>query len=311
MTAPPTVMVVNPASANGRTAREWPEIARRAAARGMRPDVRTTRGPDHATELTRQALREGARLIVAVGGDGTVSEVVNGFFDGDEPVAPDAELAVVCRGSGCDLIRTFGISKHTDRALDVAAHGSVRTIDVGRVTFTGHDGERRVRRFANVASVGLTGVVAERVNNAGAPLGATVAFAWATVASFVRYRNSRFHVQIDDRSLDAVCNNVIVANCRYFAGGMKILPDAAPDDGRLDVLVWGDVSKADLARNLHKLYRGTHVGHPKADISRATRIEVVPETALPIEVDGEVPGTTPVVFELTPAALRLRVPGRS
>jgi diacylglycerol kinase (ATP) len=308
VTERPVVMVVNPASANGRTAREWPEIARRAAARGTRPEVRVTDSPGHATELTRSALRGGARQILAVGGDGTVSEVVNGFFDGDRLVAPAAELAVVCRGSGCDLIRTFGIPKRTDRALAVAAGGRIRTIDVGRIGFVGHDGAPSVRRFVNAASAGLTGVVAKRVNGAGTPLGATVAFAWSTIVAFAGYRNSRFHVQIDDRRLDAVCSNVIVANCRYFAGGMKILPAAEPDDGLLDVLVWGDVSKADLARNLHKLYRGTHVTHPKADISRATRVEVSPQTPLPIEVDGEVPGTTPAVFDLTPAVLRLRVP---
>jgi diacylglycerol kinase (ATP) len=301
-------MVVNPASANGRTARGWPEIARRAAARGLDADVRLTEGPGHATELTRAALGEGAATIVAVGGDGTVSEVVNGFFDGDRAVAPEAELAVICRGSGCDFIRTYGIGKHTDRAVEVAARGRVRTIDVGRVAFTGHDGHPASRRFANIASAGLTGVAAAAANRSSKRLGATAAFAWAAVSTFVAYRNSRFRIRIDDRTFERVCNNVIVANGRYFAGGMHILPAAEPDDGRLDVLVWGDVSKLDLARNLHKLYRGTHVNHPKADISRAARVRVETDVPLPIEVDGEVPGTTPAVFGIEPAALRLRVP---
>jgi len=154
----------------------------------------------------------------------------------------------------------------------------------------------------------LTGVAADRVNRSEKPLGATVAFAWAAVATFATYRNTRFHVQIDDEQIDQVCNNAIVANCRYFAGGMKILPDADPSDGLLDVLVWGDVSKADLARNLHKLYRGTHVGHPKATIRRARRVVVTPESPLPIEVDGEQPGLTPATFEVVPSALRLRAP---
>jgi diacylglycerol kinase family enzyme len=135
-----------------------------------------------------------------------------------------------------------------------------------------------------------------------------VAFAWAAVATFVGYRNTRFSIDVDGERIDQVCNNVIVANCRYFAGGMKILPMADPGDGKLDVLIWGDVSRVDLARNLHKLYRGTHVGHPKARILRATRVTVTPETALPIEVDGEQPGTTPATFSLVPSALRLRVP---
>jgi YegS/Rv2252/BmrU family lipid kinase len=301
-------MVVNPASDHGRTARRWPQIARAAAARGLDLDVRATEAAGHATELTRAALREGARLIVAVGGDGTVSEVANGFFDGETPVGPEAELAIVPRGSGCDFVKTFAIPKQVEAAVTTAAAGNVRTIDVGRVRFSDWDGAPASRIFCNVASAGLTGVAADRVNRSGKPLGATVAFAWGTAMTFVGYRNSRFRVRIDERELDQVCNNVIVANCRFYASGMKIMPMADPGDGLLDVLVWGDVGKADLARNLHKLYRGTHIGHPKADISRARRITVEPDVTLPIEADGETPGVTPATFEIVPAALRLRVP---
>jgi diacylglycerol kinase (ATP) len=301
-------MIVNPASDNGRTARRWPEIARAAAARGLELDVRSTEAAGHATELTRAALDEGAGLIVAVGGDGTVSEVANGFFDGAAAVRPDAELAIVPRGSGCDFVKTFAIPKQVERAAAVAAGGEVRTVDLGRVRFTDWDGRPAERIFCNVASAGLTGVAADRVNRSGKPLGATVAFAWGTIVTFVGYRNSRFRVRIDDRELDQVCNNVIVANCRFYASGMKIMPMADPGDGLLDVLVWGNVGRADLARTLHKLYRGTHVGHPKADISRARRVTVEPDSPLPIEADGETPGVTPVTFEVVPAALRLRVP---
>jgi diacylglycerol kinase family enzyme len=184
----------------------------------------------------------------------------------------------------------------------------VRTVDLGRVRFTDWDGAPAERVFCNVASAGLTGVAADRVNRSGKPLGATVAFAWGTIVAFAGYRNSRFRVRIDDRELDQVCNNVIVANCRFFASGMKIMPMADPGDGFLDALVWGDVGKADLARNLHRLYRGTHIGHPKADISRARLVTVEPDAPLPIEADGETPGVTPATFEVLPAALRLRVP---
>ena len=215
-----------------------------------------------------------------MGGDGTISETVNGFYDGAEPVAPAAELAVVSRGSGGDFARKFRIPKATDAALEVAAHGApcARSTWAGSPTRPATAAEES-RLYCNVASAGLTGTVAERINRSGKPLGATVAFAWGAVATFFGYRNSRFRVRIDERELDQVCNNVIVGNCRYFASGMKILPMAEPDDGLLDVLVWGDVGKVDLALNLHRLYRGTHVNHPKADFSRATRVVVAPEHA--------------------------------
>ena len=301
-------MIVNPASDGGRTARAWPEIAARARAHGLDVEPRVTEAPGHAAELTRAALREGVELIVTVGGDGTVSETVNGFFDGGEPVETAAELAVVMRGSGCDFARTFRIPKRTDAALDIAAKGATRTVDLGRVTYTAHTGGEETRLFCNISSAGLTGEVAERVNRSGKPLGATVAFAWGAIATFFGHRNSRFRVRIDEREIDQVSNNVIVGNCRYFAGGMKILPMAEPDDGMLEVLVWGDVGKLDLAMNLHRLYRGTHVNHPKGDFSRAVRVVVEPEAPLPIEADGEQPGVTPATFEVVPAAIRLRVP---
>ncbi len=302
------VLIVNPASDGGRTAKRWQEVAGRAAAHGLDLEPRLTEAPGHAADLTRQALRQGAGLIVALGGDGTVSETVNGFFDGTDPVAPAAELAVIERGSGCDFARTFRIPKAIDAALEVAANGRTVPIDLGRVSFVAADGGPETRLYCNVASAGLTGVVAERVNRSGKPLGATVAFAWGAVATFFGYRNHRFRVEIDGRTIEQVCNNVIVANCRYFAGGMHIVPMADPTDGMLDALVWGDVGKLDLAMNLHRLYRGTHVHHPKAEFSRAHTVRVEPDSPLPIEADGEQPGTTPATFEVVPAAVRLRVP---
>jgi diacylglycerol kinase (ATP) len=299
-----TVMIVNPASSAGRTARQWPEIAKRAKAHGLDVEVRLTEQRGHATELAREAAGRNVPLVLAIGGDGTVSEVANGLVG-----AAATELAIVQRGSGCDIMRTFGIPKDADRALEIAAKAPARTIDLGRAEYAGRDGAIESRHFINIASAGLTGVAADRVNRSGKPLGATVAFGWAAVATFAGYRNSRFRVQIDDELIDQVCNNAIVANCRYFAGGMKIAPEADPGDGLLDVLVWGDVSRLDLARNLHKLYRGTHTNHPKATIRRARRVVVTPRSPLPIEADGEQPGLTPATFEVVPSALRLRAPG--
>jgi diacylglycerol kinase (ATP) len=150
-------MIVNPASANGRTRTRWPQIARRAVAHGIEPEVALTEGPGHATELAAAAVSAGAELVLAVGGDGTVSEVANGMVG-----APATDLAVIQRGSGCDFGRTFGIAKATDKALAVAAGGNVRAIDVGRVAYTAPDGSPATRFFANIASAGLTGVAASR-----------------------------------------------------------------------------------------------------------------------------------------------------
>ncbi len=152
--------------------------------------------------------------------------------------------------------------------------------------------------------------MAERAESTSKRLGGTPAFLFATVATFAAWRNVPFRVTVDDEPpLELVANNVICANGRAFGGGIKVCPQAEPDDGLLDVLVWGDVGKLDLALNLPRLYRGTHLGHRKVTVLRARRVHVEPSRPLPLELDGELPGTTPATFEIAPGALRLRVPG--
>jgi diacylglycerol kinase (ATP) len=307
MTARPLV-IVNPAARNGAVGRSWSTLEATLASLGVDPETVHTERPGHATELTRQGLRDGPRLVVAVGGDGTVNEVVNGFFEGGEAIAAEAELAIVPIGTGRDGVRTYAISGRPDRAIALIADGATRTIDLGRATYTAHGGGEESRIFLNIASCGLSGAVAERANRTSKRLGGTPAFLWATIATFAGWKNVPFRVTIDGDTRELVANNTIVANGRYFGGGMKIAADAKPDDGLLDTIVFGDVGRLDLALNMHRLYRGTILRHPKASHQLARTVSVEPARPLPIEIDGEQPGVTPVRFEVLTAALRLRVP---
>jgi len=249
-------------------------------------------------------VEDGAELLVAVGGDGTVNEVVNGLVGAER-----AELAVIPRGTGGDFVRTFGIPAKLEGAVRIALGEKTRTIDVGRAaydTWTGPPGEAY---FANIASAGMSGAVAKRTNEASsAPLGGKAAYLWSTVAVFAGWRNTEITVTVDGETRSGPMFDVIVANCRYLAGGMKITPEAEPDDGLFDVLLIGDVSKLDLALTMPKIYRGTHLPHPKAELLRGASVVVEAQMPLPVELDGEQPGTTPVRFDVVPQALRLRVP---
>jgi YegS/Rv2252/BmrU family lipid kinase len=259
--------------------------------------------PEHLAELAHEAASGGARLIVAVGGDGTVNEVVNGIA-GIEGV----ELAIVHRGTGGDFVRTFGIPHKLEQALDVARGTTTREIDLGRSTYVSWAGPERGHWFANIASAGMSGAVAKRVNESRMALGGKLSYAWNTVAVFARWRNVQLTVTVDGERRSGPMYDVIVANGRYLAGGMKITPDAEPDDGLFDVLLIGDVTKLDLVLTLPKIYRGTHLPHPKAELLRGTTVTIEAPIPLPVELDGEQPGTTPVSFEIVPRALRLRVP---
>ena len=300
------VFVVNPASANGSTRRRWPEIAHQAAEAGLVGPALLSKGPGQIADLARRACEDGARLVVAVGGDGTVNEAVNGLM-GVEPECR-AELATIPRGTGKDFARSFGIPADVAKALDVARDGSTRTVDAGRATFVEWDGSPAESYFANFAGAGISGAVAARANASSKALGGKVAFFRATTAVFMRWQNTDYEVQIDGARRSGRMLEVVAANGDHLAGGMRLAPEADPADGLFDIVLIGDATKLDFVRTLPRIYRGTYLPHPRAEVVRGRRLQIETATPLPIALDGEQPGTTPAVFEVVPGALRLRVP---
>jgi YegS/Rv2252/BmrU family lipid kinase len=255
-------------------------------------------------ELARSAAEDGATLLVAVGGDGTVNEVAQGLAGRN-----GVELAVIPRGTGWDFVRTYGIPRRLEDAVAVVLGGRPRSIDLGRARYRTWAGAEAESYFANIASAGMSGAIAKRANETSKALGGKVSYLWATLAVFSHWRNDEVRIAVDGERRSGRMHDVVVANGRYFGGGMMICPEAEPDDGLFDVLTIGDLTKRDLLLTLPKTYRGRHLPHPKAELLRGEVVEVDSGTPLPIELDGEQPGTTPVRFEIVPQALRLRVPG--
>lgn len=308
LTSMATLLVVNPRSADGSTGALWPRIARTLEQAGVQGEVRFTEGPDHATRLVREGLAAGPRRVVVVGGDGTVNEAINGFFDLDgQPVQPEAELAVLCRGTGCDFVKSLRIPRLEPLAIERIAQGTTRPIDVGRVRYTDARGQDAVRYFCNIAEAGLGGAVVDRVNRSSKRLGGFLTFLGSTLLTFATYRNTPMTLTIDDLPAEQLlASNVVIGNGRYFGGGMCILPEAALDDGRFDVLVMGDLDRLELFANIAKVYQGTHLSHPKLRHLRASRVRIDSPEPLLLDVDGEQPGVTPAEFTLLPGALKVR-----
>ncbi len=232
-----------------------------------------------------------------------MNEVANGVAG-----RADVELAVLARGTGWDFVRTYGIPRRPAEAAVVALQGRTRTIDLGRVSYRTWAGGEAETWFANIGSAGMSGAIAQRANETTKALGGKLSYAWATLAVFARWRPSGVRVKVDDDVRAGRMQDVVVANGRYFGGGMKICPEAEPDDGLFDVLLIGDLTRRELLTTLPKLYRGTHLPHPKGELLRGRTVSVEADEPLPIELDGEQPGTTPARFEVVPGALRLRVP---
>jgi YegS/Rv2252/BmrU family lipid kinase len=226
-----------------------------------------------------------------------LNEVVNGV------VQSGCELAVVPAGTGQDFGRTFRIPTKFDDAVQVALAGTPKEIDVGRVTCAGG-----VRYYANVGSVGMSGAVARRANSMSKRLGGRATFYYAITREFLVWRNTHVTVTVDGGERVGRMHDVIVANGRWHAGGMKLAPEAKPCDGLFDVVLIGDVTKLDFVTTSPKLYSGRYLAHPRIDSVRSATVRIEADEPLPVEVDGEQVAVTPATFEVVPRALRVRVP---
>jgi YegS/Rv2252/BmrU family lipid kinase len=303
--SPASLFLVNPASANGATGKRWPKLEQRAAELGLVGETIRSERPGHLAEAARDAAP--GTLLVGVGGDGTLNEVVNGLVR----AGASTELATIPLGTGMDFVRTYKIPTRFEDAVRTALGSTTRTIDVGRVSYREWSGAEGERYFANVGSVGMSAAVAQRANGMSKALGGKATFFYALVRVFFEWENTVVSVQLDDERREARMHDVIVANGKWHGGAMMLAPEAQPDDGLFDVVLIGDVTKRDFVTTAPKIYKGTYLSHPKVELVRSRTVVVEAPERLPIELDGEQVGTTPARFEIVPAAVRVRVPPQS
>ena len=295
-----SVVIVNPSSAGGSTGEAWPQIASdlRSHFGSFRAVFTAHRGD--AAALAMEAARKGAKLIIACGGDGTISEVANGILSSGK----DAELGIMPSGTGGDFRRTLEIPSRSRDAARVLRTGRSVRIDVGRVSYTDQNGADATRYFVGVASCGMSTKVIERVKTDD------VSFVSALLKTAMRNAPVRLVVQLDDsHERQLVVSNLCIANARYFGGGMKIAPDAKLTDGKLDVVSIGDLSAMKIFTSAPRVYTGSHLSMPEVSHALARKITVrasdrAAEVAL--EVDGELPGRLPATFQIVLEALRVR-----
>ena len=302
------VFIVNPNSANGSTGRRWRSLATRIRSRiGDFGELFTSRSGE-AAELTRHALEGGADVVVAVGGDGTINEVVNGFFDAEgRIVRPEASLGLFPRGTGSDFLRTLAYASSDTEAVAARLRTPrKRRIDVGRIEYEDHDGAARSRYFVNVASFGTSGLVDRYVNRTTKVLGGKASFMIGSVRGLLAYRERRCEVRFDDGPWEEhSITNLAVANGRFFGGGMMVAPEAEVDDGLFDVTIWSGFGLKDFALHSRRLYDGTHLELKGASSRRARKVEARCDEECLLDVDGEALGRLPVTITVLPGALSL------
>jgi YegS/Rv2252/BmrU family lipid kinase len=303
------VFIVNPNAAMGAAGKQWPRVG--ALCRERLGDFTSfvTSGPGDARELARREVLKGSSLIVCVGGDGTLNEIVNGLMNDQGPVRDDVAVGFVPFGTGCDFRRTLGIPRDPVEAVKLLCEGRAQPIDLGRLTYLDHEARASVRYFHNVTSFGLGGEVDERVNRAGRRMGGFLSFLKATLVSLLLYDKKRIHLTVD-RIFDetVVTWNIAVANGKYHGGGMCIAPGANARDGLFEVTIVGDLTLAEILYHLPKLYNGRIAEVKKIRTLVGKRIEAFSDQRVLLDVDGEQPGLLPVTIEMAPGNLRFIVP---
>jgi YegS/Rv2252/BmrU family lipid kinase len=301
----PLYVIANPKAGRGMVAQELPELERALRQRRLEYEIVETSGPGDAERLARGALEAGKRFLVAVGGDGTVDEVVNGMIRDDLPVDPDAVLGVVGAGSGNDFIRTFGLAPDAIRGSAVLAGGNTFPIDLGKVTYAVDGGAVRSRYFAGLAEAGLGGAMTARAARLPKGLGRGRDFLgfWSAVA---RTPSPEITLTVGEAEVGGAAANVVVANCQYANGGMRLSPRSWPSDGLLDVLVFRG-PRSDAFRRLPKLYQGDYLPDPNVGEYKGRTITLDAERPMPIHADGDVLGTTPATFELLRLPIKLKL----
>jgi YegS/Rv2252/BmrU family lipid kinase len=297
-------ILVNPKAGSGRAL----SAATRLAARFPEAELHRTEGPGGAIELARRAREAGARVVVAVGGDGTIQECVTGLcLDRSGQTVPHATaLAVLPAGTGGDFRKTFGWTDALDQAEARVREPEALAIDVGLVRFA-RGGRTEVSAFANVLSFGLGGLTDRLVEQAPKWIGGRAAFYVGAVRATFAYQPLPLALRLDDQDLEvAPYSNVAVCNAQFFGGGMKIAPDADPSDGLFDVVTM-ELSKVQTLSLTGSIYRGTHLRRSGISHYRCRKLEARPTRpgSCLIDVDGEQLGELPISIEILPRALNL------
>jgi len=305
-----TIVIVNPQAGNGRTEKIWPNIESALEKSIGSFEVLQTTCRGDATDLSRRILKEDAARIVAVGGDGHLNEVLNGFIENDLPVNAESRLSFVMTGTGCDFQRSLGISGKWQAAVAKLKDAKVRKIDVGKVTYTAADKTQKIRYFDNIASFGLSGAVDHCLEHSRLRdyLGGSPLFLWATIKTVFTHPNQSIRFRIDDGPEEEICSRLgLLANGRYFGGAMHAAPEAELDDGLLDLLMLKEISVAKFLWHMPKIYKGTHLKIPEIFFQKVRKFTAESSEQVILDIDGESPGYLAATFEVLPKILNLQI----
>jgi len=300
--------IVNPVAGGHSTYREWPSISKHLIDKDLLSDYVYTEGAGHAMELARDAANAGYRYLIAVGGDGTVNEVVNGILKSSD--SQNIVLGIVSAGTTCSFARSIGIPPNPIKSSHLLTSQNRLLVDVGVVEYI-NEGRHSRRFFVNEADVGFGAVVVEASKKPASYFGRKTNYLPYIIggfASLISYKNRRITLRVDNEAEDVYdCVMVVIANGTYFGGGMQIAPNALPNDGLLDMVLFGDMDKSTMLKIWSMTYKGRHISHDKIKLLKIRRADIQCTEKILVEADGELLGEGPVSFSVVPSTLNIVV----
>jgi len=297
-------IIVNPAAGAGKTAKKWPQIMTLLKSLGLDFKHDITEAPGHAVELAKAAVKKGYKLVVSVGGDGTIHEIVNGLYEAG--ATTDVAVGIINTGTGADYIRTLGVPRRYKEACKCLLSQGRRTVDLGVVEYT-KGGQRKKRLFVNFAGIGFDAEVVKATTEKFKALGDMPSYLMGLFSTLMSYENRDVSIIVDGEHGERRICTIMLNNGRYAGGGMMPAPNADPGDGFFDLVIIDDITKPDLIMSIPRIYRGTHLTHPKVTLMRAREVEIIPIMTSAVQADGELLGEAPARFSVLPAALKIIV----
>ncbi len=297
-------VIVNPTAGAGRAAKEWRQISHWLKNIGLSFEHDITESPGHATELAKSAAEKGYELVVSVGGDGTINEIVNGLYDSGG--IKDVTLGIISTGTGSDYIRSVGLPRQFQEACQRLVNPRKLLVDLGVAEYA-RNGRKVKRLFVNCAGLGFDAEIVRATTQRFKALGGKPSYLAGLLTTFLLYRNRTVTLSVDGKTEERKVCSVLVSKGKYAGGSMLVAPHADPADGFLDVLIIGEFSKADLLWSLPRIYRGTHLTHPKVTLKKAREVYIQSIQQTFLQTDGEILGETPVRFQVLPAILNLAI----
>lgn len=294
-----TLILINPVAGNGKAAHIWPELSREV--QFLNPfEVIYSQKAGHITELVREALRRGVSRILMVGGDGSLTEATNGYFDEGKVINPSAIVGTLPLGTGSDFLKTWGIKNIRMSLIGLKKNRTV-LCDVGQVTYQDQKQKKQAKLFLNVASFGCAGEIINRVSHSHKMWGAKLTYLKAMVTTFLTYHHPTIDMTADsNKKRSVVINNVFICNGKYSGGGMCWGPNASVIDGLLDVTIVKEIPKIQGILNMKKIYNGQVLSLKEVEGMKCQRLTAESNEEVPLEVDGDVVGTLPATFQMFP-----------